>query len=562
MAFAARTAAGQKLASFGPARAQVVKGASRVSSKVVTAPRSLLFSRSIGGQRLTVQAAPTKRSSSSIAASKRLEVVADSSFDSLTLTRGVTKAIDKLKGVGELDETNVKGPLKDIRRALLEADVSLPVVRRFVKRVELRALGKDVVQGVKPEDFFVKIVYDELTKLMGGKQVPLVADPKKPVVVLMAGLQGVGKTTACGKLALYLQRTKKKVLMVATDVYRPAAIDQLKTLGESLDIPVFDMGTDTPPPEIARRGVEEGTKMGANYILVDTSGRLQVDEKLMGELKATKEAINPDETLLVVDAMTGQESAVLANTFNDAVGITGTILTKLDGDSRGGAALSVREVSGRPIKFTGVGEKLNALEPFYPERMASRVLGMGDVITLVERAEAAINAEEAAVMQKKLLNASFDFNDFLKQIKSLGQMGSIGQVLRLLPGMNKLSPAELKEAERSFYSFEKIINAMDEEERSNPDLLLDVENGGAERIERLAAAADVPDTEVRQMLSQFNLMRIQMANLGKMMSGELPDFKKPLQPGMARRRRKRTALPTRTRLIDEEMNMEGAAGNA
>ena len=334
-----------------------------------------------------------------------------------------------LKDEATLSAANVKAPLKDIRRALLEADVSLPVVRRFIKSVEEKAVGVKVTKGVNASQQLTKVVADELCELMGGfggDKLVFKDEGQGPTVILMAGLQGVGKTTACGKLALFLKKQGKTSLLVATDVYRPAAIEQLKKLGEQIGVPVFDMGVTGDPPEIARLGLQKAVDEKIDVVIVDTAGRLTIDAQLMNELLATKAATNADETLLVVDAMTGQEAATLTAAFNDAVGITGAVLTKMDGDTRGGAALSVREVSGKPIKFTGIGEKMDALEPFYPERMTSRILGMGDVVTLVERAQDAVKEEQATQMRDKIMSATFDFNDFLTQMEMMQNMGGMG----------------------------------------------------------------------------------------------------------------------------------------
>ena len=354
------------------------------------------------------------------------------------LTKRLGKAWKLAQKDGKLTKDNMKEPLREVRRALLEADVSLPVVRRFVKRVEDEALGKAVTEGVSPEQQLIKAVYDQLKDLMGGEQA-LLNNPMRegdPQVILMAGLQGTGKTTATGKLARYLKnKNGQKVLLVATDVYRPAAVDQLVTVGTSVEVPVFEMGTDVKPTEIAAQGLEKAKAEGYDVVIIDTAGRLQIDENMMQELKDLKQVANPSDVLLVVDAMTGQEAATLVKSFDEAVSITGAILTKTDGDTRGGAALSVNEVSGRPIKFVGTGEKMDALEPFYPDRMASRILGMGDVVSLVEKAEEAIKEEEAAEMTKKIMSAKFDFNDFLKQYKMVTGMGSMSQIVKMIPGM-------------------------------------------------------------------------------------------------------------------------------
>ncbi|BDA48216.1 Signal recognition particle protein [Coccomyxa sp. Obi] len=420
---------------------------------------------------------------------------------------------DTVRKDGKLTADNIKTPMREIRRALLEADVSLPVVRQFVSSVEAKALGTKVIKGVRPDQQLVKVVNDQLVELMGGQQEDL-NDPKDgPQVILMAGLQGVGKTTACGKLALALQKRNKRVLMVATDVYRPAAIDQLVSLGERIKVPVFEMGTDVKPAEIAKQGLAKARAEDFDAIIVDTAGRLQIDANMMSELREVQATVQPSDTLLVVDAMTGQEAAGLVKAFNEAAEITGAILTKMDGDSRGGAALSVKAVSGKPIKFVGTGEKLEALEPFYPDRIASRILGMGDVLTLVEKAESAIKEEDAQEMTRRMLSANFDFNDFLKQYKMVSGMGSMGQIMKMLPGMNQISEKQLNEAEKQFKMFESLINSMTPEERSNPDLLAKT----ASRRRRIARGAGRAEVDVTNMIGTFGGMRAKMQSLSKMM---------------------------------------------
>ncbi|GAX85777.1 hypothetical protein CEUSTIGMA_g13192.t1 [Chlamydomonas eustigma] len=461
------------------------------------------------------------------------------------------KAWKLLSQDAKLSPENVKEPLKEIRRALLEADVSLPVVRRFMKRVEEKALGQEVIVGTTPQMALVKVVSDELTELMGSKGAKDL-EPGFPQVVLMAGLQGVGKTTACGKLALYLRKQKKSVLMVATDVYRPAAIDQLVKLGKAIDVPVFELGTSVSPVEIAKRGIEEGRKLGVDAVIVDTAGRLQIDGDMMTELKDIKAAIKPTDTLLVVDAMTGQEAANLVKTFNDEVDISGAILTKMDGDSRGGAALSVREVSGKPIKFMGVGEKMDSLEQFFPERMASRILGMGDVLTLYEKAATAIKEEDAQAQMQRILSAKFDFNDFLKQWQNMNNMGG-AQMMKLLPGFNKISEKQLYEAEKKFKMYESMINVMEEEERADPDLLAK----SAGRRRRVAQASGHSETEVTSMMASFTQMRAQMVTMSKMMKLNTAEGQQDQQlmqelvesagrkvsPGMVRRKKEKGPGP-------------------
>ncbi|KAJ6994449.1 signal recognition particle 54 kDa protein [Populus alba x Populus x berolinensis] len=376
------------------------------------------------------------------------------------LTSGLESAWNKLKGEEVLTKENIAEPMRDIRRALLEADVSLPVVRRFVQSVGDQAVGVGLIRGVKPDQQLVKIVRDELVKLMGGEVSELVFAKSGPTVILLAGLQGVGKTTICAKLANYLKKQGKSCMLVAGDVYRPAAIDQLVILGEQVGVSVYTEGTDVKPSEIARKGLVEAKKKNIDVVIVDTAGRLQIDKAMMDELKDVKRVLNPTEVLLVVDAMTGQEAAALVTTFNLEIGITGAILTKLDGDSRGGAALSVKEISGKPIKLVGRGERMEDLEPFYPDRMAGRILGMGDVLSFVEKAQEVMQQEDAEDLQKKIMSANFDFNDFLKQTRAVAKMGSMTRVLGMIPGMAKVTPAQIREAEKSLKIMEGMIEAM------------------------------------------------------------------------------------------------------
>lgn len=421
------------------------------------------------------------------------------------------QAWTKLRGQDKISESNVKDALREVRRALLEADVNLQVVKDFVAEVEQKALGAEVVAGVRPDQQFIEIVYNELVQVMGDANVPLAQAETKPTIVLMAGLQGTGKTTASAKLALHLRKEERKTLLVATDVYRPAAIDQLVALGKQISIPVFELGKDADPVEIARRGVEQAKTDGVDVVIVDTAGRLQIDQDMMGELVRIKEAIQPHETLLVVDAMTGQEAANLTRTFHEQIGITGAILTKLDGDTRGGAALSVRRISGQPIKFVGVGEKVDALQPFYPDRMASRILGMGDVLTLVEKAREEVDFAEAEKMQEKILSAKFDFTDFLKQTRMLKNLGSLGGVLKMIPGMNKLSSEQLQQGETQLKRAEAMIGSMTIQERKDPDLL----TSSPSRRRRIAKGSGFAEKDVSDLVSNFQKMRAMMQQMGQ-----------------------------------------------
>ena len=421
----------------------------------------------------------------------------------------------KLRGQDKISKTNIQDTLKEVRRALLSADVNLQVVKAFIADVEEKALGEGVISGVNPGQQFIKIVYDELVKVMGESNVPLAHADKPPTIILMAGLQGTGKTTATAKLALYLRKQERSCLMVGTDVYRPAAIDQLLTLGNQIDVPVFEMGTDADPVEIARQGIAQAKELGVDTVIVDTAGRLQIDNDMMGELSRIKETINPDDTLLVVDAMTGQEAANLTHTFHEQIGITGAILTKLDGDSRGGAALSVRQISGQPIKFVGVGEKVEALEPFYPDRLASRILNMGDVLTLVEKAQEEIDLADVEQMQSKIMEAKFDFNDFVKQMRLLKNMGSLGGVLKLIPGMGKISGADLAKGETQLKRTESMINSMTKAEKADPDLLAQ----SPSRRRRVAKGSGFEEKDVSKLVKDFTKMRSMMQNMGRGMPG-------------------------------------------
>ncbi|KAG0554029.1 hypothetical protein M758_12G061100 [Ceratodon purpureus] len=470
-------------------------------------------------------------------------VVRAAVFDQLT--DSLEAAWTKLRKEDVLTKDNIKEPIKDIRRALLEADVSLPVVRRFVKSVSDKAIGMGVVRGVRPDQQLVKVVNDELVALMGGEMVGIEFAKTGPTVILMAGLQGVGKTTACGKLALFCKKKGKSCMMVATDVYRPAAIDQLVTLGKQVEVPVFEAGNQLRPAEIAKMGLAEAKKKGIEVIIVDTAGRLQVDRGMMDELKQIKQVVNPTEVLLVVDAMTGQEAAGLVASFNMEVGITGAILTKLDGDSRGGAALSVKEVSGKPIKFVGEGEGMSALEPFYPERMASRILGMGDVLTFVEKAQEVMVKEDADIMQKRILEAKFDFNDFLKQTQNMARMGSMSSVMKFIPGMNKVTPQQIREAEKSLKIMESMINSMTPKEREDPELLAK----SPSRRRRVAMGSGRSQEQVSALVAQLFQMRARMKNLATMMQGgSIPGMEgledglkggRKAAPGTAKRKKSR-----------------------
>ena len=442
-------------------------------------------------------------------------------FDALA--ERLEDAWKNLRGQGKISQSNIQDALKEVRRALLEADVNFQVVKSFVSEIEKKALGAEVISGVNPGQQFIKTVYDELVKVMGESNVPLAKAETAPTVILMAGLQGTGKTTATAKLALYLQKQQRSCVMVATDVYRPAAIEQLITLGKQIQVPVFELGKDANPVEIARQAIARAKEMEVDTVLIDTAGRLQIDREMMAELAQIKETVQPHETLLVVDAMTGQEAANLTRTFQAEIGITGAILTKMDGDSRGGAALSVRTISGQPIKFIGVGEKVEALEPFYPERMASRILSMGDVVTLVEKAQEELDLADVEKMHSKMMEAKFDFNDFIKQMRLLKNMGSFAGVMKLIPGMNKLSSEMLDQGETQLKRTEAMINSMTKEEKGNPKLLAQ----SPSRRRRVATGSGYEEKDVSRLVSDFTRMRSMMQ---QMSMGGMPGM--PGMPGM------------------------------
>ncbi len=412
-------------------------------------------------------------------------------------------AVKGLRGENKISEDNVDIALKQVRRALLEADVSLSVVKEFVEEVRQQAIGAEVVRGVKPGEKFIQVVHQQLIEVMGKANAPLANATEKPSVILMAGLQGAGKTTASAKLGLYLKEQGLRPLLVAADVYRPAAIEQLNTLGNQIGVDVFSLGKDLKPEEIASSGLLKAKEEGFDTLIVDTAGRLQIDEGMMSEMVRIRSAVNPDEVLLVVDSMIGQEAAELTKSFHEKVGITGAVLTKLDGDSRGGAALSIRKVSGQPIKFIGTGEKVEALQPFHPERMAGRILGMGDVLTLVEKAQKEVEIADAEQMQRKFQEATFDFSDFVKQMRLIKRMGSLGGLMKMIPGMNKIDDGMLKSGEDQLKRIEAMIGSMTNSERSQPELLA----AHPSRRRRIATGSGHSLAEVDKVLADFQKMR-------------------------------------------------------
>ena len=418
-----------------------------------------------------------------------------------SLSDKLNNAFKKFRSKGKLTEADVKAGMREIKLALLEADVNFKVVKEFINTVSARAVGSDVLESLVPAQQIVKIVNEELTNLMGGSQAKLTIASKPPTVVMMVGLQGAGKTTHAAKLAGLYKNQGKHPLLVACDVYRPAAIKQLEIVGEALDIPVFSMGTDVSPVKIAAEGVKYAEKKGYDMVFVDTAGRLHIDEELMDELKKIKAEIKPTEILLTIDAMIGQDAVNVAETFNELLDVTGVILTKLDGDTRGGAALSVKYVTGKPIKFIGTGEKLDKIEPFHPDRMASRILGMGDVLTLIEKAEQAFDEKKAAELEQKIRQQTFTLDDYLDQFAQLKSMGSMEQLAGMIPGMNQAALKDAKFDEKAMAHQEAIIKSMTKLEREKPEIL------AASRKIRIAKGSGTTVEEVNRLLKQFEQIR-------------------------------------------------------
>ena len=429
------------------------------------------------------------------------------------LTEKLQNVFKNLRSKGRLTEEDVKAALKEVKMALLEADVNFKVVKNFVKKVQERAVGQDVLNSLTPGQMVVKLVNEELVALMGSETTEIALRPSNEItVLLMCGLQGAGKTTTTAKIAGKLKKKGRKPLLVACDVYRPVAIDQLKINGEKQDVEVFAMGTNHKPVDIAKAAMEHASKNGLNVVILDTAGRLHVDEDMMAELQEIQAGVAIDQKILVVDAMTGQDAVNVASTFNEKIGIDGVILTKLDGDTRGGAALSIKAVTGCPILFVGMGEKLSDLEQFHPDRMASRILGMGDVLTLIEKAEAEIDQDKAKEMEKKFRKAEFDFNDFLDQLAQMKKMGGIQSILSMLPGMGL--PADLNIDDDVFKSTEAIIYSMTREERGNPAII------NPSRKRRIAKGAGVDISEVNKLIKQFEQSKKMMKQMSGMMGGK------------------------------------------
>ncbi len=427
----------------------------------------------------------------------------------------------KVKGHGKLNEDNIKAALKEVRLSLLEADVNYKVVKEFVNKIKEKAIGEEVMSGINPGQQFVKIVNDELVELLGGTNARLTKAPKAPTVIMLAGLQGAGKTTFAAKLAKFLKKQGERPYLVGADVYRPAAMKQLQVLGEQIDVPVYVEEGSKDARGICDNGLAIAKENKATYVILDTAGRLHIDESLMDELRDIKKATRPQEILLVVDAMIGQDAVNLAESFNNTLSIDGVVLTKLDGDTRGGAALSIKAVVGKPIKFVGVGEKIDDIELFHPERLVSRILGMGDVVSLVEKAQEAIDEDDAKSLEEKIKNQSFDLEDFLKQLQNIKKLGPIGNILKMLPGVGDIG--DLAPAEKEMKKVEAIIQSMTKKERKKPEILK------ASRKKRIAKGSGTEVSDVNKLLKQFE----QMKQMMKMFSGG----NMPSLPGMKGGRR-------------------------
>ncbi|KGL40898.1 signal recognition particle protein [Listeria newyorkensis] len=441
------------------------------------------------------------------------------------------ETMNKIRGKGKVNEADVKEMMREVRLALLEADVNFKVVKQFIKTVSERAVGSEVMKSLTPGQQVIKIVQEELTALMGGEESKIAVADKPPTVVMMVGLQGAGKTTTTGKLANLLRKKyNRKPLLVAADIYRPAAIKQLETLGNQLDMPVFSLGDQVSPVEIAKQAIAKAKEEHLDYVLIDTAGRLHIDTELMDELVAVKEIANPSEILLVVDSMTGQDAVNVAESFNAQLDITGVVLTKLDGDTRGGAALSIRSVTQKPIKFVGMGEKMEALESFHPDRMASRILGMGDVLSLIEKAQVSVDEDKARELEQKVKDMSMTLDDFLEQLQQVRQMGPLDELLKMMPGANKMKGLDnMNVDEKQLTHIEAIIKSMTKAEKDHPDII------NANRRKRIARGSGRPIQEVNRLLKQFNEMKKMMKQMsgmggsgkGKKKRGGLGNFKMP-----------------------------------
>ncbi|EAD8649044.1 signal recognition particle protein [Listeria monocytogenes] len=438
------------------------------------------------------------------------------------------ETMDKIRGKGKVNEADVKEMMREVRLALLEADVNFKVVKQFIKTVSERAVGADVMKSLTPGQQVIKIVQEELTSLMGGEESKIGTADRPPTVIMMVGLQGAGKTTTSGKLANLLRKKyNRKPLLVAADIYRPAAIKQLETLGKQLDMPVFSLGDQVSPVEIAKQAIAKAKEEHLDYVIIDTAGRLHIDETLMDELKQVKEIATPTEILLVVDSMTGQDAVNVAQSFNEQLEITGVVLTKLDGDTRGGAALSIRSVTGKPIKFIATGEKMEALETFHPDRMASRILGMGDVLSLIEKAQTDVDTEKMKAMEQKMKDNSMTLDDFLEQLQQVKQMGPLDELLKMMPGANKMKGLDnMNVDDKQLGHIEAIIKSMTKNEKDNPDII------NASRRKRIARGSGRPVQEINRLLKQFGEMKKMMKQMtggGKGKKGKNPfgNFKMP-----------------------------------
>lgn len=425
------------------------------------------------------------------------------------LSEKLQNALASLTGKGKLSEKDIDQAMREVRLALLEADVNFKVVKDFVKKVKEEALGEKVMNSLTPGQQVIKIVNEELTSLMGSSEAKLDLS-KRPSVIMMSGLQGAGKTTTCGKLAKRLKKDGKRPVLVACDVYRPAAIKQLKVVGDSVDVPVFTMGDKISPVDISKAAIEHAIKNNNDVVIIDTAGRLHIDEELMDELKGINEAVNPTEILLVLDAMTGQDAVNVAKTFDEKLSLTGVILTKLDGDARGGAALSLRAVTNKPIKFIATGEKMDALEVFHPERMASRILGMGDVLSLIEKAQASIDEQSAKDLEQKLRSQTFTLDDFLVQMEQMRNMGPLDELIGMIPGMNNKALKGIKVDEKEFARVEAIIKSMTSKERMKPEII------DISRRRRIATGSGTSPAEVNRLLKQFRDLKKMMKQFGNM----------------------------------------------
>ncbi|MDI6602249.1 MAG: signal recognition particle protein [Thermoanaerobacteraceae bacterium] len=438
-----------------------------------------------------------------------------------SLTSKLQETFKRLRSKGKLTESDVKEAMKNVRMALLEADVNYKVVKDFINKVSERAVGQDVLESLTPGQQVIKIVHDELVELMGKTNTHINFASKPPTIIMLVGLQGSGKTTTCGKLAAAIKKQGKRPFLVAADIYRPAAIKQLQILGQNLQVPVFTMGNNIDPVDICKNSINEALRTGHDVVIIDTAGRLHIDDEMMEELKNIKEIVKPHEVLLVVDAMTGQDAVNVAQNFNEQIGIDGLVLTKLDGDTRGGAALSIRAVTGKPIKFVGMGEKLDALEPFHPDRMASRILGMGDILSLIEKAQENYDLKKAEELQEKLLKQQFTLEDFLDQLHQLKKMGSLSQLVDMIPGLSPKQLAGVNVNDKDISRIEAIINSMTREERKDPSII----NGS--RRKRIALGSGTSIQDVNRLLKEFSETKKMMKQFGNMDNMKKGRFKLP-----------------------------------